>query len=439
MTRVYPLLAILFFIMIMLSTSPCLASQVQVRVLDGNAPVGGATVLVQLSGTCNAVTGPDGVAGFKLPDGRYTFIAVKEGYRDGKCEAEVLGNTSVLISLERLYSISGTVVDSGTGLPIEASIVVSDKVTQAVYAGSTDDNGVFSILVPNGYYGITVRAPLYHPAFRDNLGEGYHVLDNSLYVGYIPLVLSTDVSGNPEGVRLSTDYPGKRVKVNESIVFDIKIINNGPLDRTYSIMVKEAPPGWNVRLLSGSDEICQVYVESKASKTFKLETTPLEEGSHIITVMAGSANDNSSLQLFVNATQDKDYKMELDLPSNLTLDTGTNKNLEILVRNNGATKLTNIRLDVEDSEMLTTEVAGNVDEILPGDTARLTLRVYAKADATQGTQKLYLRAVSTETRTPQQYIEVTINKSNTWIGAGIAIAIIAILTFAYIVWKYGRR
>lgn len=124
------------------------------------------------------------------------------------------------------------------------------------------------------------------------------------------------------------------------------------------------------------------------------------------------------------------------------MDAGTNANVDVLVKNNGTGKLTNVGLDIGADDIpdsLTVDTPNKIDELDPGDTHRFTLKVYVKADASQETDQLYLRATSTETKTDKKSIDFTITKSNTWIGAGIAIALIAILAFGFIVWKYGRR
>jgi uncharacterized membrane protein len=230
--------------------------------------------------------------------------------------------------------------------------------------------------------------------------------------------------------------------MNETVSFDIKISNNGAVDKTYSLTVKDAPQGWNVNFYSGGDIINRVFVESKGSKTFQVKTTPLSIGSNVITIPAANGADNSSLQLFVDTSKNQDYKLELTIPDNMTLDAGTSKNVEVLVKNNGSTKLTNVGLDIGADDIpqsLTVDTPNKIDELDAGDTHRYTLKVYAKADASQETDKLYLRAACNEVKTDQRSIDVSITKSNTWIGVGIAIALIAILAFGFIVWKYGRR
>jgi uncharacterized membrane protein len=88
---------------------------------------------------------------------------------------------------------------------------------------------------------------------------------------------------------------------------------------------------------------------------------------------------------------------------------------------------------------LTVNTPNRISELGPGEVRRFSLRINANPGANPETDTLYLRAASDEVRTNKQPITITITKSNTWIGAGIAIALLAILAFGYIVWKYGRR
>ena len=389
------------------------------------------------------LTDSNGLTSFNLPNGTFSFVAYKDGFVQGSAIANG-GDANATIILTHLYGISGTIVDASTSLPVKgASITVTNKATQDYFTGSTDSNGVFNVQVPNGYYGITVRDSDYRLATNDNNGAGYQVLNNALYIGYIPIVLLSDDTGGNEGVKLSTDFPGKTVKANNSVTFDVTIKNNGIVDKTYSLAVKDAPANWDVHFLSGSDQISKVFVASKASQTFQVKTTPLASGSYSITIMAAAANDNSSLQLFVDTTNETGYILELFCPDNMTLNTGASSNVDVIVKNNGSTKLTKVMIDITSSDIpdsLTADVTTQeLDELAPGETHKFTISVAAKSDAGQESDKLYMHAASAEIKTDSQYIEVNITKSSTWVGVGIAIALIAILAFGFIVWKYGRR
>lgn len=419
-------------------------SPINVSVRDGRGPLGGAMVWVQAGGaTYSDRTGSDGLASFTLPEGHYSFSASRDGYRQGTGSGNVGIDSMVNITLTNLYLISGTVIDASLGTPLKgAAVTVSDKASQAVYTGSTNDNGVFSIPVPNGYYGVEARAGGYESSYMDNNGAGYRVLDSPLYVGYMP-VATVSGAGGLNGVRLSTDFPGKTVKVNESVSFDVRITNNGIVDRMYTLAVKEAPPGWDVQLLSGSDVVNRVFVESKASKVIQVRMIPLDAGSHVVTVMAGAVNDTCQLELYVDSAKGTDYRIELVVPDDVTLIAGESRNVEAVVRNNGTSKLSNVLLDIGPGDVpqsLTASVSTRMVDVLdPGESARFVVQVYAKADAGNGADKVYMRATSSEAKSELGYVTVSYSTSNTWLGVGIGIALIAILAFGFIVWKYGRR
>jgi len=394
---------LLSFILLSFITGMAFAdSQITVSVRDGRGPLGGVLVWVQVGGaTYSDQTGPDGLADFSLPEGRYSFSASKEGYRQGSVMSTVGADGMVNITLTNLYLISGTVIDASLGTPLKgASVTVSDKTSQAVFTGSTNDDGVFSISVPNGYYGVEARAGGYESSYMDNNGAGYHVLDNPLYVGYVPVATSSGM-GSLNSVRLSTDFPGKTVRVNESVSFDVRITNNGIVDRVYTLAVKEAPAGWNVQLLSGSDVVNRVFVPSKSSQTIQVRTMPMDAGSNSITVMAGSSDDTGELQLFIDSVRDTDYRIELTVPDDISLSAGESRNVEAIIRNNGSSRLSNVLLDIGQGDVpqsLTATVNSRMIETLnPGESARFVIQVYAKADAGNGADKLYMRAVSGET------------------------------------------
>jgi hypothetical protein len=419
-------------------------SPIIVSVGSGRDPVGGAVVAVVVgSTTYSGMTAPNGLVNLSVPDGTYLFMASKDGYKEGSATATVGVDSRVNITLANLCTVSGTVIDASLGTPLKgATVTVTSKDTNKAYSGTTNDNGVFSISVPNGYYGIAAHATGYEASFIDNNGAGYRVLDNPLYVGYVP-VAAVGSSGSLNGVQLSSDFPGKSGKINDSVSFDVRIANNGIVDKVYVLSVKEAPLGWNVQLLSGGDVINRVFVGSKSSQTFQVKTTPLTVGSNAITVLAASGDDKGQLQLFVDASQNMDYRLELNLPDDISLSTGESKNVEAVVRNNGTAPLSNVMLEIGQGDVpqsLTATVqTRTIDRLDSGQSQRFVIQVYAKADAGSGSDKLYMRAVSSEVKTSQEYMMVSYTTSNTWLGAGIAIAIIAILAFGFIVWKYGRR
>jgi uncharacterized repeat protein (TIGR01451 family) len=163
----------------------------------------------------------------------------------------------------------------------------------------------------------------------------------------------------------------------------------------------------------------------------------------VITIMAASGADNDSLQLFVDTANATNYSMELSCPNNTTLNVGDTTDLDVVVKNYGSTPLTNVMVDIPSSDVPSTLSASvsspTLAELDPGDSADYTVSVTANSNDNPGTADLYMSASSDQTTTGQEHVAVTLVKSNTWIGVGIGIALVAILAFGFIVWKYGRR
>jgi uncharacterized membrane protein len=187
----------------------------------------------------------------------------------------------------------------------------------------------------------------------------------------------------------------------------------------------------------------RVFVGSKSSQSFQVKTTPLDAGSSVITILAGSGDDKGQLQLYVDASQNEDYRLELTVPGDISLSAGETKSVEAIVRNNGRGRLSYVMLDIGQDDVpqsLTANVQTcAIDSLDPGQSQRFVIQIYAKADAGTGTDKLYMRATSNEAKTDQKSMQVRYSTSNTWLWMGIAIALIAILAFGFVVWKYGRR
>ena len=122
---------------------------------------------------------------------------------------------------------------------------------------------------------------------------------------------------------------------------------------------------------------------------------------------------------------------------------GETKSVEAYVRNNGTASLSNVALEINPDDVpqsLTATVQTiAIDRLDPGQSQRFVIQVYAKADAGTGSDNLYIRAISSEAKSAQGHMTISYSTSNTWLGLGIGVALVAILAFGFIVWKYGRR
>jgi hypothetical protein len=116
------------FLLVLFMPQALADSSITVYVADNGGPVGGAGVAALVSGvSVTGTTGADGLVTLSLPDGNYSFTALKDGYAPGTAYAKVGADSSVTITLNRLYGISGTIVDASTGLALkDASVTITD-------------------------------------------------------------------------------------------------------------------------------------------------------------------------------------------------------------------------------------------------------------------------------------------------------------------------
>src|SRR5690554_184215 len=70
----------------------------------------------------------------------------------------ILSLFSLVAFAQQNVSISGKVIDKDSNLPMEYSIVYIQNAenSSAVYGGTTDENGFFSVSVPKGNYNIKI-------------------------------------------------------------------------------------------------------------------------------------------------------------------------------------------------------------------------------------------------------------------------------------------
>lgn len=448
MTGIRPY-SILFIISLMtaivLCSHPGIAdSSIYLSIKDDEGPVGDAIVAVVVGGcTYTDTTGYDGRASFTIPEGKYTFRVFRDGYQDMSVEAIVGVDDVVNVMLSRVYYVSGTVIDASTGTPLkDVGIEVVDRDSRASYKGSTDKNGIFNIRTPNGDYEINAHADGYRITTVDNRGNGYKVNNGSIYVGYIPLIaVNSDNTWNANGVRLSTDFPGKTININGEAIFDVTVSNNGYIDNTYELAVKEAPPGWDVRFISGGDIVNRIYVEDKKDKTVKVRVIPDSEGNHTITITASAPNDQSSLKLYVD-TISYGHGLDLECPGTFDMNTGSGRNIGVVVKNNGSSVLTNVSIDISQGDMPQSMEArvltDRLAELAPGESKEFVIQLSARDSASGGKEKIPLHAVSDQLQSDDKYIEVNLVKGNMFIVVGLAIVVIATIAIGFVLWVFRK-
>jgi uncharacterized repeat protein (TIGR01451 family) len=126
-------------------------------------------------------------------------------------------------------------------------------------------------------------------------------------------------------------------------------LNNHTSDKQLYSLRADLPPGWMVTFKTSYTEATSVELQPGTSTDVNIEINPpdnIEAGTYKIPVIAGNNSTSAStiLEIVIRGI----YSMELTTPTGLlstSLTAGDNKNIELLIKNAGTIKLTNIRLD----------------------------------------------------------------------------------------------
>ncbi len=178
----------------------------------GNNPIAGARVRAVGSVTRNAFTRADGTYHLgSLPEGSYDMTVTAFGYNPGSASGVMVidgqtTNQNFTLTLGPAHMVSGTVSDSGSGLPISGGTVTI--LNTPIPPATTDANGMYAFpSVPEGTYDIQSSARGYSSSTRTGV-----VVDQDVVVDFA--LDPTVAPCNPDGV----DIPSECDSVSGNLV-----------------------------------------------------------------------------------------------------------------------------------------------------------------------------------------------------------------------------
>ncbi len=153
------------------------------------APIPGALVLAQQSGTtvASTATGPGGTYRLPLPWGSYTIVAGAPGFVPVRLSLAVHANlTGISFALAvRTYAVSGVVRDATTGSPLDGVVLANGGLALA----TTSSNGTFLFGLPNGSYDLSATPPN-----ATGGGSHYNALSFSVVVAAAPVTRTVELT-----------------------------------------------------------------------------------------------------------------------------------------------------------------------------------------------------------------------------------------------------
>jgi len=240
----------------------------------------------------------------------------------------------------------------------------------------------------------------------------------------------------------STEQANMEGQASSTFTFNATLMNQTAEKQLYAFR-SQAPRGWNVAFKVNYKQVTSTEIEANTTQDITIEIDPpdqTEAGTYNIPVIASTTGTNAKLNLEVVITGS--YDMELTTPTGLVssrITAGSEKRLELTVRNTGSSELKNIRFSA--SKPRDWEVVFEPETLLvlmPGNTGNVHATVKAPRKTIAGDYVTNLTA-----RTPEVTKEVAFRISVRtpiligWLGVLIIIAAVGVVY--YLFRKYGRR
>lgn len=285
----------------------------------------------------------------------------------------------------------------------------------------------------------TVRVEIEIP---HNVEKGTYPF-NILADGFTSLPLTVNISetGTYE-TEFTTDQANREGDADATFSYSMDLRNRTAEVQTYALNA-EAPRGWDVAFILGSNHVTSAQVESDATQTITVQIDPPEgvtEGSYTIPVSASAGNTSSSTELEVVITGK--YAMQLTTPKGLLSDevtAGRSTKVELEVRNTGTTALTDVTLDF--SAPLNWDVTfdkNTIDRIEAGETGKVIATIQSSDKAIPGDYVTSIVARTPEVSSQADF-RIAVKTSMLWGWLGILIIAAVVAFIAWLFRKYGRR
>lgn len=241
---------------------------------------------------------------------------------------------------------------------------------------------------------------------------------------------------------LTTDQPNIEGHADSTFTYSVQLRNRTAETQTYALRA-QAAQGWQVFFKVSGERVSSVEVESGESKTITVDVTPptqVEAGSYTIPIVAETSGTQASLDL--EASIIGRYGIELTTPSGLLstdVTAGSNRKVELLVRNTGTVDLTDVSLSSSTPIDWTVEFEPKeIATIPPGESQSVIATITSADKALAGDYVVSMRANSPEVDSNATF-RVSVKTPVIWGWIGILLIAAVIAGLVYLYRKYGRR
>lgn len=257
------------------------------------------------------------------------------------------------------------------------------------------------------------------------------------------LSLTVDVS--EQGTfksEFNTDQANMEGAANSTFTFNSTLRNPASEEQVYGLRA-QVPRGWNALFRANGKQVSSVNVGPNQTQNITIELDPPDQlgaGKYKVPVVASASGMSSNMELEIVITGS--YNLELTTPTgrlSTSITAGSEKKLELMVKNTGSAPLKNIEMKSSAPVDWTVEFRpAKIDVIAPGQHAQVFATIKASRNTVAGDYVANLEAKTTEKSAAASF-RVAVRTPLLWGWLGIMIIIGVLGGVYYLFRKYGRR
>lgn len=257
----------------------------------------------------------------------------------------------------------------------------------------------------------------------------------------LPFLATVTEEGMQE-TEFTSDQANMQGHAEANFSYSATIYNRTQDTQNYSLNA-QLPEGWQVQFKSAGNNVTSVSVEPNSTQAVTIEVQPannVKAGTYEIPVFATTGN--TSAELLLEAVITGTYDMELTTPNGLLstdVTAGKTRTVDLVVKNNGTSKLTNIELTASTPPRWETEFDTNtINEIEPGESKTVQAKITAPDDAIAGDYVVTFTADTNEVSSDANF-RVSVGTTTAWGFMGVLIILGVCGGMFTLFKKYGRR
>ena len=259
--------------------------------------------------------------------------------------------------------------------------------------------------------------------------------------GTLPLVVEVSEQGTYK-TEFTSEQANMQGHAKSTFTFQTELKNHTGEKQLYSLRAN-ARRGWNVIFKPNYKQATAVEIDANATSKITVEIKPphnIEAGSYKIPVQAVTSSTSAAIELEVVITGS--YEMELTTPNGLlstSITAGSEKRIELLLRNTGSSALNNIRFS--SSKPKNWDVTFKPDTVIhldAGGSVPVFATIIADDKAIPGDYVANITAQTPEASSKAAF-RISVKTPLLWGWLGVLIIAGALGSVYYLVQKYGRR